>query len=147
MTEQKLDELLPCPFHKLNTSVDLTETDYGRWCVACGGCGTSSGHHNTKEQAVASWNEDRASTTREAELQAELKECEDANDAMMNKLGDNCCACSVDKITHVCIYHQPKVNELQAEVKRLRKALEVISGCPERWGMIAIEALNQEPKS
>lgn len=58
------------------------------------------------------------------ELEKELKECEDANDAMMNKLGDNCCACSVDKKTHVCLFHQPKVNELEKEVERLREALD-----------------------
>ena len=102
MTEQKLEKLLPCPFHKLNTSVDLTDNDYGRWFVVCGGCGASSGHCKTKERAVYSWNNDRASTKKETEL--------------------------------------------QAEVARLSEALEVISGCPERWGMIAIEALNQESK-
>ena len=77
MTEQKLEELLPCPFHKLDTSVDLTDNDYGRWFVACGGCGASSGHCKTKERAVYSWNNDRASTTREAELKAEVERLRD----------------------------------------------------------------------
>ena len=51
MTEQKLEKLLPCPFHKLNTCVELTDNDYGRWFVVCGGCGASSGHCKTKERA------------------------------------------------------------------------------------------------
>ena len=73
MTEQKLEKLLPCPFHKLNTSVDLTDNDYGRWFVVCGGCGASSGHCKTKERAVYSWNNDRAPTKKETELQAEVE--------------------------------------------------------------------------
>lgn len=32
-------------------------------------------------------------------------------DALKNKLGDNCCACSYDKIEDVCMAHTPKLKE------------------------------------
>ena len=53
--------------------VDLTDNGYGRWFVGCGGCGSSSGHCKTEEQAIALWNDDRAPTAKELELQAEVK--------------------------------------------------------------------------
>ena len=50
-------------------------------------------------------------------LSNELRQLESEYDALLNKLGDKCCACSVDKITDICMSHQPRVSELEAVVK------------------------------
>lgn len=56
--------------------------------------------------------------------EAKIKELEEANAVMMQKLGDRCCACSVDKITDICDVHQPIVMQQEADIKRLKEALE-----------------------
>ena len=58
-----------------------------------------------------------------ADQAKEITTLELAEEALLNKLGDNCCACSVDKITHICVAHQPRVDELEAKVARLEKAI------------------------
>ena len=50
-------------------------------------------------------------------LSNELRQLESEYDALLNKLGDKCCACSVDKITDICMSHQPRVSELESVVK------------------------------
>jgi len=45
------------------------------------------------------------------------QEVDDMNEALLNKLGDKCCACSVDKITDICVAHQPRIDELEAELR------------------------------
>jgi len=46
-----------------------------------------------------------------------IAEYEEREEALMNKLGDNCCACSVDKKTDVCSVHAPLVTELSAKLR------------------------------
>lgn len=51
------DELKPCPFCGPGRStVQLYLTDYGRWTVGCGACGSHSGTHKIREAVINNWN-------------------------------------------------------------------------------------------
>ena len=75
-----------------------------------------------REELVASGRDilpfDEKAATLIAAMAEELKEFKEANEAMMLKLGDNCCACSVDKKTDICMAHQPRITELEEELKK-----------------------------
>ena len=52
-----MDDLMKsCPFHSYTSMVGAVENDYGRWQVGCGACGSFTGTHKTKEEAIAAWN-------------------------------------------------------------------------------------------
>ena len=61
------------------------------------------------------------------DLWAENQELEQTRLALLNKLGDNCCACSVDNSTDVCMVHTPELNAAQKRERIYREALNNIA--------------------
>ncbi len=56
-------------------------------------------------------------------LSKEIDDLEESLQALQNKLGDNCCACSYDKKDDVCSVHAPRIKDL---TEQNEKAIETL---------------------
>ncbi len=67
------DKLLPCPFCDGRASQHDNEVgDKHYFFISCRGCNTISKYYHGKQESIKAWNT-RATTKREAELQADVK--------------------------------------------------------------------------
>ena len=135
MTEQKLEKLLPCPMCSCvkidiksnKTTIESIATDYWRGYAKCRkGC-IKTKRYISRSAVIKAWNT-RASTAREAELQAEVEKLkitlENARKNYKNydykKLYDEQRAVNKEKDD----FKSRTIKEYGAEVERLRKVLE-----------------------
>jgi len=58
------------------------------------------------------------------QLREQLEYDEEQINALQDKLGLDCCACSYDKPGDVCMVHSPMLRKAEAEIKRLLAKLE-----------------------
>lgn len=59
------------------------------------------------------------------QLKEDNASLEESLSALTNKLGDNCCACSYDKIEDVCMAHTPKLKKVQQALDTAVEGLAV----------------------
>ncbi len=131
----KATPLLPCPFCGPGQSAVTAETDdYGRHFIACGRCGSASGHHRSSspEDALGSWNTRPIESRLHAALQYMLYGCHDGCD-------DKCPPCSAARAV-LSGMPAESVNEL---VRDLRSQLDAEHESKLAW-RLKVDGLTDE---